>query len=115
MRVDRDGDLLTYTSRRRWPGPRGAGGRVELRVGPRLADPGPVERFLTGRWGLHQTAFGRTRYWPNEHPAWPLHAAELVTCEEDLLAAAGLPTVGGAPDSVLFSPGVDVRFGPRLR
>ena len=30
------------------------------------------------------------------------------------LAAAGLPTVGGAPDSVLFSPGVDVRFGPRL-
>jgi hypothetical protein len=115
MRVRRAGDLLTYTSRRRWPGPRGAGGRVVVRVGARLPDPGPLAGFLTGRWGLHQTASGRLAYWPNEHPAWPLHAAELVACDEDLLAAAGLPTVGGAPDSVLFSPGVDVRFGPRLR
>ena len=114
MRVRRDGDVVTYTSRRRWPGPRGAGGRVVVRVGTRLADPGPLAGFLTGRWGLHQTASGRLAYWPNEHPAWPLHAAELVTCEEDLLAAGGLPTVRGAPDSVLFSPGVDVRFGPRL-
>ena len=115
MRVRRDGDLVTYTSRRRWPGPRGAGGRIEIGVGPRLADPGPLERFLTGRWGLHQTWRGRTRYWPNEHPAWPLHRAELLTWDGDLLAAAGLPGTGGPPDSVLFSPGVDVRFGPRLR
>ena len=114
MRVERDGDRVTYDSRRRWPGPRGAGGRIELRVGAALTDPGPLERFLTGRWGLHQTALGRTLYWPNEHPAWPLHRAELLTWDGDLLAAAGLPGVGGPPDSVLFSPGVDVRFGPRL-
>ncbi|RFU19752.1 YqjF family protein [Geodermatophilus marinus] len=115
MRVRRDGDVLTYTSRRRWPGPRGASSRVVVRVGARLADPGPLAAFLTGRWGLHQTAGGRPAYWPNEHPAWPLHAAELLGCSDDLVAAAGLPGVGGAPDSVLFSPGVDVRFGPRLR
>jgi uncharacterized protein YqjF (DUF2071 family) len=115
MRADRVGDRLTYTSARRWPGPRGAGTRLTVRVGGRITEPGPLEHFLTGRWGLHQTTLGRTAYWPNEHPAWPLHAAELVGCTEDLLAAAGLPGLPGPPDSVLFSPGVDVRFGPRLR
>ena len=114
MRFDRDGDRLTYTSRRRWPGARGTGGRVVVRVGARLPDPGPLAGFLTGRWGLHQTASGRLAYWPNEHPAWPLHSAELLSWDGDLLAAAGLPGIGGPPDSVLFSPGVDVRFGPRL-
>jgi uncharacterized protein YqjF (DUF2071 family) len=115
MRADRVGDRLTYTSARRWPGPRGAGTRLTVRVGGRITEPGPLEHFLTGRWGLHQTTLGRTAYWPNEHPAWPLHAAELVGRKEDLLAAAGLPGLTGPPDSVLFSPGVDVRFGPRLR
>jgi uncharacterized protein YqjF (DUF2071 family) len=114
MRFTRDGDRVTYTARRRWPGPRGAGGRIEVRVGERLAGPGPLEHFLTARWGLHQTTRGRVAYWPNEHPAWPLHSAELVSLDEGLLAAAGLPGVEGLPDSVLFSPGVDVRFGPRL-
>jgi uncharacterized protein YqjF (DUF2071 family) len=116
MRFARDGDRLTYTSRRRWPAPAGTHSRIELRIGERLGDdPGPLATFLTARWGLHQQAWGRTAYWPNEHPPWPLHAAELTTCDEDVLAAAGLPCVGGVPDSVLFSPGVDVRFGPRLR
>ncbi|WP_029434207.1 YqjF family protein [Blastococcus sp. URHD0036] len=114
MRLDRDGDRLTYTSRRRWPAPRGAASRVEFRVGGRLAEPDRLAAFLTGRWGLHQNAFGRTRYWPNEHPAWPLHQAELLGWDDDLAAAAGLP-VAGPPDSVLYSPGVDVRFGPRVR
>ena len=115
MRIQRDGDRIGYTSRRRWPGPSGAHSRVLLRIGEPLADPGPLARFLTSRWGLHQDARGRTVYWPNEHPAWPLHSAELLDLEEDLLAAAGLPAIAGPPDSVLFSPGVDVRFGPRLR
>jgi uncharacterized protein YqjF (DUF2071 family) len=115
MRVERDGDRLTYRAHRRWPGPRGAGGAVAVRVGEPLAEPGPLALFLTARWGLHQTTGGRLAYWPNEHPAWPLHTAELLCLADDLVAAAGLPSVGGAPDSVLFSPGVDVRFGPRLR
>jgi uncharacterized protein YqjF (DUF2071 family) len=114
MRFRRDGDRVTYASARRWPGPRGAGGRIDVRVGAPLEAPGPLEHFLTGRWGLHQSTLGRTAYWPNEHPAWPLHRAELVRLDEDLLAAAGLPGVAGTPDSVLWSPGVDVRFGPRL-
>ncbi|MCZ2850153.1 YqjF family protein [Modestobacter sp. VKM Ac-2978] len=114
MRIARDGDQISYRAARRWPGPRGAGGSIAVRVGAPLPDPGPLPRFLTSRWGLHQQTLGRLAYWPNEHPEWPLHAAELLDLEDDLVAAAGLPTVGGAPDSVLFSPGVDVRFGPRL-
>jgi uncharacterized protein YqjF (DUF2071 family) len=115
MTITRDGDRITYASRRRWPGPAGAHSRIELQVGQRLDDPGPLAAFLTARWGLHQWAGGRTAFWPNEHPEWPLHTAELLSCDEDLIRAAGLPGVSGAPDSVLFSPGVDVRFGPRLR
>lgn len=118
MRFARAGDVVTYTSRRRWPGPRGARSGIALRVGERLTGQDPLAGFLTARWGLHQTSRldrGRTAYWPNEHPTWPLHAAELLHLDEELLAAAGLPGVSGPPDSVLFSPGVDVRFGPRLR
>jgi uncharacterized protein YqjF (DUF2071 family) len=115
MSVHRDGDELTYTSARRWPGPRGAGCRIAVRVGARLPDPGPLARFLTARWGLHRPGARGPVYWPNEHPEWPLHAAELLRLDESLLAAAGLADVAGAPDSVLFSPGVDVRFGRYLR
>jgi uncharacterized protein YqjF (DUF2071 family) len=115
MRVERNGDLCTYRSSRRWPGPRGAGGAISVRVGAPPASPDPLAGFLTSRWGLHQAIGGRLVYWPNEHPVWPLHAAELVRLDDDLVATAGLPAVDGPPQSVLFSPGVDVRFGPRVR
>ena len=114
MRIERDGDRFTYRSSRRWPGPRGAGGTIAVRVGDPLPEPDPLAHFLTARWGLHQTRLRRLAYWGNEHPAWPLHSAELLTLDDDLVATAGLPGVAGAPDSVLFSPGVDVRFGPRV-
>jgi uncharacterized protein YqjF (DUF2071 family) len=115
MSVHREGAELTYTSQRRWPGPRGVGCRIAVRVGERLPDPDPLARFLTARWGLHRPGARGPVYWPNEHPEWPLHAAELLSLEESLLAPAGVSGVAGAPDSALFSPGVDVRFGPYLR
>lgn len=104
-----------YTCRRRWPGPRGASSAVRVRVGGEI-EAGPLEHFLTARWGLHlQDRAGRTRYWPNAHPRWPLHAAQVVHLRDDLLAAGGFPGLAGRPpDSVLHSPGVDVVFGPRL-
>jgi uncharacterized protein len=110
MRLARDGDTYTYTCRRRWPGPRGATSRMVVRAGAPVDEPSPLEHFLTARWGLHVRAHGRTRYLPNVHPSWPLHRAELLDLDDELLAAAGLP-VSGPPHSVLFSPGVPVRFG----
>ncbi|MFG3342907.1 YqjF family protein [Glycomyces sp. NPDC048151] len=110
MAIRTRGDTRTYTTARRWPGPRGARARITVRTGPPLHDPTPLEHFLTARWGLHHTVAGRLRYLRNDHPRWPLYRAELVECDEDLLAAAGL-RVAGEPMSVLASPGVSVRFG----
>ncbi|HKD96896.1 MAG TPA: DUF2071 domain-containing protein [Micromonosporaceae bacterium] len=116
MSIDRRGDEIRYGSRRRWP--RGAGRprtRVAVRVRARRSDPTPLEDFFTARWGLSSDWYGRTRYLPNVHPAWPLHDAELLDLDDELLAAAGLPGLRGvAPASVLYSPGVPVRFGPPL-
>jgi uncharacterized protein YqjF (DUF2071 family) len=48
MRIRRRGDVISYASRRRWPGP---GPRLELvvRVGERLDRPSDLEHFLTAR------------------------------------------------------------------
>jgi len=112
MDMRRQGDTVTCTGSRRWPGPRGAHSRISVRVGEPIAQPSPREHFLTARWGLHASRGGRTTYLPNVHPRWSLHRAELLSCEEDLLAAAGLPQPQAAPVSVLYAPGVPVRFGP---
>jgi uncharacterized protein YqjF (DUF2071 family) len=112
IRLTGRGDRWDYRVRRRWPGPRGASGEFTVRVGERLADPSPLDLFLTARWRLHQTAWGRPLHWPVEHEEWPLHRAEVVHLADDLVAAAGV-RVSGPPDSVLWSPGVDSRFGPR--
>ncbi|MFI5801428.1 YqjF family protein [Streptomyces sp. NPDC051561] len=115
MAVRREGDTVTYTSSRRWPGPRGARTRIGLRIGDVIEEPTELEHFLTARWGMHNAFFGGAAYLPNHHPRWPLHRAELLACEENLIAAAGLPEPAGAPVSVLYSPGVPVRLGRPAR
>lgn len=111
MSVEAGGDTITYTSSRRLPGPRGARSRIVVRPGERIERPSELEHFLTARWGLHTPFLGGTAYLPNQHPRWPLHRAELLACEENLIEAAGLPAPRGAPASVLYSPGVPVRLG----
>ncbi|MEV7978585.1 DUF2071 domain-containing protein [Streptomyces sp. NPDC086519] len=108
MRLRREGDAITYTCRRRRPA---AASRAVVRTGPPIAEPSPLEHFLTARWGLHVTWHGRTAYLPNEHAPWPLHRAELLHLDDGLVEAAGLPAPSGPPVSVLWSPGVKVRFG----
>lgn len=110
MSVRRDGGTITYTSTRRWPGPRGAHCRMTVRTGERVEEPSELEHFLTARWGMHNTFFNRAVYLPNEHPRWELYRAELLGCDEDLVTSAGLPAPEGEPLSVLYSPGVPVRF-----
>jgi uncharacterized protein len=109
MRISRSDGFVTYVSRRRWPGPRGAASRVTVRPGALIESPSALEIFLTARWGLHSDR----SFLPNAHPRWPLHRASLVECSQDLTAAAGLPPASelGEPVSVLYSPGVPVRFG----
>lgn len=118
------GSTRRYRSQRRWPGPAAVGpepgpvpsGRassdVAIRVGPRIADGdlSDLDHFLSARWALG-TTFGRRLMWARvSHPPWPLHAAELLHCEESLVAAAGLGPPRGEP-TVRWSPGVEVRIG----
>ena len=111
----RDGHRVTYTCRRRWPGPRGTRSRISVSVGEAF-EAGPLELFLSARWGLHLAdRRGRTRYWPNAHPTWPLHRAVLEELDDELLGVHGFDDLAARPpDHVMFSPGVDVIFGPRL-
>ncbi len=111
MRFERAGDEITYRCRPRWPGPRGARSLIRIRVGRPVPEPSPLDHFLTARWGLHTRIGGRTVHLPNEHPAWPLWGAELLELDDELVAAAGLAVALRPPDSVLYSPGVAVRFG----
>lgn len=68
--------------------------------------------FLTARWALFTTRFGRTILLPNEHEPWALQAASLVSLDDSLLEVAGIPGVAGRePDSVLYSEGVTTWFG----
>lgn len=111
-----DGDVVCYRSVRRWPGPRGARTSTRLRIGAPIGEPTALQHFLTARWALHTSRAGPTGTstvrWPNEHPPWQLHHAELLHLDEDVVAAAGLPAVSSsAPASVLYSPGLPVRFG----
>jgi uncharacterized protein YqjF (DUF2071 family) len=112
MHVEVAGDRRSYTSERRWPGPRGARTHVEVRVGTPIVTADPLADFLTARWALFTRRLGRTVRLPNAHASWPLHRAEALVVQDELLAAAGLPGVADRPpDSVLYSPGVRTRFG----
>ncbi len=111
MRLRREHDVIAYSCRRGRPAAGGPVSRATVRTGRPIAEPTPLERFLTARWGLHVSWHGRTLHLPNEHAPWPLYRAELLDLDDGLVTAAGLPRMTGPPVSVLYSPGVKVRFG----
>ncbi|MCU1394544.1 MAG: hypothetical protein JWM34_2972 [Ilumatobacteraceae bacterium] len=102
------GDTATYDCVRRYPGPRGASSHVSVRIGERL-DESLVERdhFLSARWRLYSRMFGSDWGARAHHERWPLHAAELLRYDDELITAAGLPVPTGDP-IVQWSPGVEV-------
>ncbi len=113
MSVDVDGggapgSTATYDCVRRFPGPRGATSGVTVGVGAAL-DDGLVERdhFLSARWRLYSQMFGTGWGARAHHLRWPLHTAELLRYDDQLIPAAGLPAPTGDP-VVQYSPGVDV-------
>jgi uncharacterized protein YqjF (DUF2071 family) len=109
------GDSRAYTSTLRRRGV-DASSFVEVKIGDPLTS-GPLEDYLTARWGVHVVRGGSTWYLPNEHPVWALRRAELIGFEDDgLLASVGLGDLGKRPpDHVMFSDGVAARFGLPVR
>lgn len=107
MSHERNGNHHTYISTVRRSGVQAT---VGVELGDRL-DAGPLEDFLTARWGLHVHRAGRTWYLPNQHPKWILHKADLTVLNADeLLRSVGLVPPDRAPDHVAFSAGVPAEF-----
>lgn len=112
MSIDRGTDVLRYESSRIWPKPRGAKSLVEVGVG----DPfGPneaqdLDRFLTARWALYSDLGPWITYATMFHEPWPLYHAEVITWNDQLVAAAGLSQPTAEP-LVHYSPQVSVRCG----
>jgi uncharacterized protein len=112
MRLAAHYPVVSYTCIRRWPGPRAAVSHVRIRAADRLGAGQVDERdhFLTDRWILFSVSGRHRRLVRASHPPWPLHRAEVLSCDDRLVTAAGLPQPRGAP-LVRYSPGVDVRIG----
>lgn len=112
MTISTEGDTTLYQSRR-WSDP-----SVGHRIRARALDPirhEPIDDWLTGRWRAWISRGGRLATVPVRHEPWPLRGAELLECDESLLAAHGLPRPAEAP-MVHASPGVDARLGlPQIR
>lgn len=96
----------------RFPGT--AQGSWSLRVAEPVTEPNELERFVTARWGLHTRHLGRTWWLRVSHRPWPLHRADLLHLDGNLLPAAGVTTPTEPPVSVLWSPGVSCLFTPTL-
>jgi len=108
MRLQRSGEVLRYECRRRWPDA-GLRSALQVRLGAAI-EPTPLQTWLTARWGLHSTLFGRNVWIPNEHDAWPLQTAEVTVLDDELLAASGV-VAAGPPIAAMYSAGVRTRFG----
>ena len=116
MSLHKNGDTITYVCRRRWPGPRGASSNVSIDIGApyRPDELTARDHFLTARWRLFSISDGWRRYGDAAHDPWVLQRATVRGCDDQLVAAAGLPQPSTAP-LVHYSPGVDVRIGPPRR
>jgi uncharacterized protein len=111
MTVTRDGPVIRYRSRRRWPGPRPASSAVTVEVGDPLApeELTELDHYLTARWQLYTTLGPVLARSTVEHEPWPLHRAAVGELGTDLVTAAGLPAPAGEP-LVHWSPGVRTRI-----
>lgn len=105
------GDRIAYQCRRRHH-PGNARCDVEVELGTPLPQTGRDELadFLTARYRLFTVIAGRLAAAEAEHPVWPLRHARVLSLNQDLLAAAGLPAPAGDP-LAHASPGVPVRIG----
>ena len=112
MRLANEAATYSYTCRRRWPGPTGASSTVRVKVGEAY-QPGELTEFdhyLTARWRLYSARRTGLRYALAQHDPWPLHRAEVLDFDDELITAAGLPSPQGDP-IVHWSPGTEVRIG----
>lgn len=106
-----DGAHHHYEMRRRRPHRSRPHTTIDVAVGRALQthEVTELDHFLSARWALVTTRFGRLQYGAVDHPRWPLHEVDSWEVHQDVLAAAGLPDPVGEP-LVRYSPGVPVEL-----
>lgn len=105
-----DGEF-SYQTRR---ASNGSSHRVRYRVGEELgpSQPGSIEHFLVERYLLFVAKGSQVRVGQVHHVPYPLRRARVLEVEDQLVAAASLPSVSGLPELAHYSPGVDVEVFP---
>lgn len=109
MRVVRRNNVIEYESVRRAPF-----GSARNRAGIKIGDAmpaGDLDVFLTARFRLYTLWGGRLAFVDAEHQPWPLHEAEILGLEQNVIEESGVPKETGSP-LVHYSPGVDTRIAP---
>ena len=133
MTIRRDGQRISYTSRRLWPKPPGAATDLEAEIGGAVgepetsfvgrsvtpscghATPGTLEFFLIERYLLYNISpTGDLLRGQVHHAPYPLRSARLLRCHETLSQAAGIGrlTEDQPACHAIFSPGVRVEIFP---
>jgi uncharacterized protein len=111
MSLTRNGDEIEYTSVRRWGGP-GCSSDVKVKVGRPVnaSDDARLMRFITERWWFFSMYRAALSQAPIVHPPWQLTQANLISCKQTMMIAAGIPAP--ASDPVVFYGGnVSTRMG----
>lgn len=87
-----------------------------LRVGEDYGsgELGALDHFLTARWGAYSVVGDELRYNPVEHRLWPLRHAVLVSLDETLTRAEGVPPPPPDP-LVQYSPAFEATLGLHRR
>ncbi|MHB1535523.1 MAG: YqjF family protein [Acidimicrobiales bacterium] len=111
MQLQDTQSAVTYDCRRRWPGA-GPRSHCVIEIGaPFLREElVALDHFLTARWILFSSSRRGLRFTRASHTAWPLQRASVLECDDELVAASGLPKPNGLP-LAHYSPGVSVRIG----
>jgi uncharacterized protein len=104
------GTRIGYHCRRRDADNARCDAEVELGAPRARTGRDDLAEFLTARYRLFTVIAGRLAAAEAEHPPWPLRHATVLSLDQDLLAAAGLPAPAGDP-LAHASPGVPVRIG----
>jgi hypothetical protein len=112
MGVASQEETVHYWSRRRRPHSTSVASDIVVKPGERFApqELGDRDHFLTARYRLYTLIYGRLGWAQIEHEAWPLARATVMTLDQNLIEAAGLPAPEGQP-LAHYAEEIDVKIG----
>ena len=112
MGVASQNGAVHYWSRRRRTHAASVMSDIVVKPGGSFAaqELGDRDHFLTARYRLYTLLYGRLGWAQIEHEAWPLAKATVVTLDQNLIEAAGLPTPEGQP-LAHYAEEIDVKIG----